>query len=339
MMDTERNILDLKRGLTAEQVRESRALHGINILTQPDSKPWWKEFLGYFAQPLIVILLIAGVLSVGISVYEYFGLGQDWKVFFEPIGIFVAIALATTLAFVFENRANKAFKILNREADDQPVQVIRDGHPTQIPRRDVVVGDIVVINTGDEIPADGTLIEAVALSVDESSLTGEPLCVKTADPTHFEKEATYPSDCLLRGSKVMEGHGLMRVTRIGDKTEVGKVFEEVRIDDSVKTPLNEQLDSLSVWITNASYIIAGLIIVGQLIQFIGWSFWQSWCIAIPVALFFGLVIKKFDCWSRLKCILTTVGFFILFFAIVIGAYAMLNPDASSECLKYTSSCE
>lgn len=316
-------------GLTDAEVLESRKKNGANVLTPPEQDPWWKEFLDKFSDPLIIILLVAGVLSIGISFYEFFGLGQDWKVFFEPIGIFVAIGLATTLAFIFEQKANKAFKILNQVNDDELVEVMRNGAMTTIPRKDVVVGDIVVLNTGDEIPADGELLDAVTLSVDESSLTGEPLCVKTTDPAHFDKDATYPSNHVMRGTKVMEGHGVMRVLKVGDATEMGKVFEEAQIDDSVKTPLNEQLDGLADWITNVSYIFAGLIIVGQLIHFLGWGAWQAWLLVIPVALFFWLVIKKFEDWSRTKCILTIVGFFIIFFAMVIGAFSMLNPGADS----------
>lgn len=315
--------------MTDAEVLESRRKNGVNVLTPPEKDPWWKEFLDKFSDPLIIILLVAGVLSIGISFYEYFGLGQDWKVFFEPIGIFVAIGLATTLAFIFEQRANKAFQILNQVNDDELVEVMRNGTTTTIPRKDVVVGDIVIINTGDEIPADGELLDAVTLSVDESTLTGEPLCAKTTDPAHFDKDATYPSNHVMRGTKVMEGHGVMRVLKVGDATEMGKVFEEAQIDDSVKTPLNEQLDGLADWITNVSYGFAGLIIVGQLIHFLGWSNWQAYTLIVPVVLFFWLVIKKFEDWSKAKCILTIVGFFIIFFGMVIGAFSMVTPDATS----------
>lgn len=316
-------------GLTDAEVLESRRKNGVNILTPPEQDPWWKEFLDKFSDPLIIILLVAGVLSIGISFYEFFGLGQDWKVFFEPIGIFVAIGLATTLAFIFEQKANKAFKILNQVNDDELVEVMRNGTMTTIPRKDVVVGDIVILNTGDEIPADGELLDAVTLGVDESTLTGEPLCAKTTDEAHFDKDATYPSNHVMRGTKVMEGHGVMRVLKVGDATEMGKVFVEAQIDDSVKTPLNEQLDGLADWITNVSYVFAGLIIVGQLIHFLGWGAWQAWTLVIPVAIFFWLVIKKFEDWSKAKCILTIVGFFVIFFAMVIGAFSMLNPGADS----------
>lgn len=322
-------------GLTDAEVLESRRKNGVNVLTPPKKDPWWKEFLlkftGPFADgdPLIFILEIAGLLSICISCYEYWGLGQDWKVFFEPIGIFVAILLATGLATIFEKKADKEFQVLNQTNDDESVEVIRNGTTTTIPRKDVVVGDIVILNTGDEIPADGELLDAVTLSIDESTLTGEPLCAKTTNPEHFDNDATYPSNHVMRGTKVMEGHGIMRVIKVGDATEMGTVYEEAQIDDSVKTPLNEQLDGLADWITNVSYVFAGLIIVGQLIHFLGWANWEAYTLIIPVLIFFWLVIKKFGDWSTSKCILTIVGFFILFFAMVIGAFSMITPDATS----------
>lgn len=322
--------IDRYTDLTDAEVLESCKKNGVNILTPPEQDPWWKEFLDKFSDPLIIILLVAGVLSIGISFYEFFGLGQDWKVFFEPIGIFVAILLATGLAFYFELKANNEFRILNKENDNEKVRIKRNGSETEIPRKDVVVGDIVILETGNEIPADGELLEAETLSVDESTLTGEPLCAKTTDKAHFDKDATYPSNHVMRGTKVMEGHGVMRVLKVGDATEMGKVFEEAQIDDSVKTPLNEQLDGLADWITNASYVFAGLIIVGQLIHFLGWGAWQAWTLVIPVALFFWLVIKKFEDWSKAKCILTIVGFFVIFFGMVIGAFSMINSGVDSN---------
>ncbi|MCD8394585.1 MAG: cation-translocating P-type ATPase [Bacteroidales bacterium] len=320
-------------GLTKAQVEESRRKHGENVLTPPEKEPWWKEFLlkftGPFADgdPLIFILEIAGLLSIGISCYEYWALEQPWKVFFEPIGIFVAILLATGLATIFEKKADKEFQILNQTNDDEPVEVLRDGVTRTIPRKDVVVGDIVILNTGDEVPADGELLDAVTLSVDESSLTGEPLCHKTIVEALFDNEATYPSNHVLKGSKVMEGHGVMRVLKVGDSTEMGKIFEEAQIDDSVKTPLNEQLDGLSDWITNTSYIFAAVIIAAQLIFFMGAGNPIAWIITVPVALFFWLVINKFEDWSIGKCALTIAAFFILFFGSVIGSYFAINPLA------------
>ena len=254
-------------GLTDAQVLESRRKNGANVLTPPEKEPLWKQFLEKFGDPLIIILMIAGALSIGISCYEFFGLGQGAAVFFEPVGIFVAILLATGLAFYFELQADKEFTILNQVNDDEPVEVIRNGNTTQIPRKDIVVGDIVILNTGEEVPADSELLEATSLHMDESTLTGEPVCGKSVDEKDFDKAATYPTNHVMKGTKVMEGHGICRVLAVGDKTEQGKVFEAVQIDDSVKTPLNEQLDGLSDWITKVSYGFAALIVIGRIIMY------------------------------------------------------------------------
>lgn len=254
-------------GLTDAQVLESRRKNGANVLTPPKKEPLWKQFLEKFGDPLIIILMIAGALSIGISCYEFFGLGQGAAVFFEPVGIFVAILLATGLAFIFELRADKEFAVLNQNHDKEPVEVVRNGNTTQIPRKDIVVGDIVILNTGEEVPADCELLEATSLHMDESTLTGEPMCGKSVDEKDFDKAATYPTNHVMKGTKVMEGHGICRVLAVGDKTEQGKVFEAVQIDDSVRTPLNEQLDGLSDWITKVSYGFAALIIVGRIIMY------------------------------------------------------------------------
>lgn len=254
-------------GLTDAQVLESRKKNGANVLTPPEKEPLWKQFLEKFGDPLIIILMIAGALSIGISCYEFFGLGQDAAVFFEPVGIFVAILLATGLAFYFELQADKEFTILNQVNDDEPVEVIRNGNTTQIPRKDIVVGDIVILNTGEEVPADSELLEATSLHMDESTLTGEPMCGKSVFEKDFDKAATYPTNHVMKGTKVMEGHGICRVLAVGDKTEQGKVFEAVQIDDSVKTPLNEQLDGLSDWITKVSHGFAALIVIGRIIMY------------------------------------------------------------------------
>lgn len=254
-------------GLTDAQVLQSRTLHGTNILTPVKKESLWKKFFLKFTEPLIVILLVAGCLSIGISFFEFFHLHQPWSVFFDPLGIFVAILLATGLAFIFEVKADREFAILNQVNDDEPVVVIRNGNPTTLPRKDIVVGDIVVLSTGEEIPADGELLEAQSMNVDESTLTGEPVARKTTIPTEFDKDATFPSNHVLRGTKILEGHGVMRVLAVGDKTENGKVFEAAQIDDSVKTPLNEQLEGLGALITKISYGFAIAIIVGRLIVY------------------------------------------------------------------------
>lgn len=250
-------------GLSDSEVLKNRELHGINILTPPAKVPLWRQFLGKFSDPLIIILLVAGVLSVGISLYEYYGLNEGAGVFFEPVGIFIAILLATGLAFVFELKADREFALLNQVNDDEPYQVIRNGSVTMVPKKDIVVGDIVLLNTGEEIPADGKLLEAVTLNVDESTLTGEPMCHKTVNPDDFDPDATFASDEVMRGTKVMEGHGVMEVTAVGDMTENGKVFVAAQIDDGVKTPLDEQLQRLGGVISKIAYLCAALIVAGR----------------------------------------------------------------------------
>ena len=254
-------------GLNDQEVLASRQKYGENLLTPPAKEPMWKRFITKFEDPLIIILLVAGVLSIAISFYEYYGLHEGTEVFFEPVGIFIAILLATGMAFFFEEKANKAFSVLNQVNDEEPVEVIRNGNTTQITKREVVVGDIVRLNTGSEVPADGSLLQAISLNIDESSLTGEPICHKSTHEADFDKEATFPTNYVLRGTKVMEGHGLFRVEKIGDNTENGKVFVASQIDNSVKTPLTEQLERLGKLITWASYTIAALILIARIIMF------------------------------------------------------------------------
>lgn len=228
------------QGLNDAQVEKSRLEHGANVLTPVKRESLWVQFIGKFKDPLIIILLVALCLSIGISVYEwYIDESHSFKPFFEPVGIFAAIILATGLSFWFEMKANKEFAILNQINDEDQVRVWRNGHITTKPRKEIVVGDIVSVSQGDEIPADGTLLEATHMNVDESSLTGEPSCMKTTVEELFDPEATYKSNMLLRGTKVMEGHGDYRVDAVGDMTENGKVFKESQIDNSVVTPLND----------------------------------------------------------------------------------------------------
>lgn len=254
-------------GLNDQEVLASRQKYGENLLTSPTKEPMWKRFITKFEDPLIIILLVAGILSIAISFYEYYGLHEGTEVFFEPVGIFIAILLATGMAFFFEEKANKAFSVLNQVNNEEPVEVIRNGNTTQITKREVVVGDVVRLNTGSEVPADGSLLQAISLNIDESSLTGEPICHKSTHEADFDKEATFPTNYVLRGTKVMEGHGLFRVEKIGDNTENGKVFVASQIDNSVKTPLTEQLERLGKLITWASYTIAALILIARIIMF------------------------------------------------------------------------
>ena len=255
------------KGLTNEQVEESRKKHGSNILTPPEKESLWHQFIEKFKDPIIRILLIALALSVGVSLYEFFAHDEGMSVLFEPIGIFVAIMLATCIGFAFEVSANKKFEVLNKVSDDEEVKVVRNGNITVIGRKEIVVGDVVIIETGDEVPADGELIDAFSLQVNESDLTGEPMATKTIDPKDFKHDATYPSNYVLRGSKVIDGHGVMIVDKVGDATEWGKVYQGSQIDNNIKTPLDNQLDHLGKIITIASYIIASIIIVMRLIMF------------------------------------------------------------------------
>lgn len=257
-------------GLTGEQVIASRREHGTNVLTPPRREPLWKQFLEKFNDPLIKILLFALALSVGLSVYEYFGLQASASVLFEPLGIFIAVVLATLIGFLVEVNANKKFRLLNQTDDNVKVKVTRDGHVTQVPRCDIVVGDIVILETGEKVPADGTILDSFNLTVDESSFTGEPSAWKTHDAALAltEAEVTYPPTMLLRASTVIEGNATMRVDRVGDMTEYGKVYHDAQIDNNIKTPLTQQLDRLGRTIARGSYVMAGLLVLGRIMEFL-----------------------------------------------------------------------
>ena len=256
-----------KKGLTAEEVEQSRREHGDNTLTPPKKEPLWKLFLEKFQDPIIRILLITLALSVAVSLYQYFSGIADANVLWEPLGIFIAVMLATSVGFAFEMSANRKFDILNKAKDEEKVTVMREGLITQVERKDVVVGDMVFVNPGDEIPADGTLIEAIALQLNESSLTGEPMARKTVREEEFDHEATYPSNYVCRGSTVIDGNGIFEVEHVGDATEWGKVYRGAQIDNKVRTPLNEQLDRLGHAITVASYVVAGLIVAFRILMY------------------------------------------------------------------------
>ena len=218
--------------------------------------------------PLFTILLFALLLSGGISFYEgVFGTAMGWQPYLEPIGIAVAVLLATTVAHILESRNEKTFKSLNEVNDDTLVKVIRNNNVCQVPRKDIVVGDIILLSAGEEVPADAELLECMNLTMNESSLTGEPQCAKTNNEADFDKDATYPSNHIMKGCTVMEGDCIARVFAVGDSTACGKVFEAAQVKDGDATPLSEKLDQLADLITKASYAIAGLIIVGRLVAF------------------------------------------------------------------------
>lgn len=279
-------------------------------------------FFGGFGDPLFKILITAFVLSMGISIYEYEWNNADWTAFFEPIGIIVALILATSIAFWLEKNNEKTFQSLNQSNDDEPVKVIRNGHVCQVPRKDIVVGDIVKLETGEEIPADCTLLDCLNLTVDESSLTGELQATKSLDANAYP-DATYKANEIKKGTNIIEGYCTAEVTQVGMNTECGEVYKSLNEGDEItvgwfvknnttgeivgkysteddandaleeyqgehedddvvveqplidrmrvrkgsETPLSRKLNGLADWITNASYWIAGFIIVGRLVWF------------------------------------------------------------------------
>ena len=251
------------QGLTEAEAAESRRLHGENILTPPKDDSVWELFVDKFRDPIIRILLAAAALSLGISFVD----GQ----FTETIGILAAIVLATCVGFLFEWDAMRRFRRLNKVDDESPVKVFRDGAVRQIPRREVVVGDCVCIESGDTIPADGTLAEALSLRVDESTLTGEAETEKSADPAAADPEATYPSACVLRGTTVLEGYGTFLVTAVGDATEAGRVCEQATVESGEQTPLHRQLTRLSQQIGKAGITLAATIFLLLVVK----AFWTG----------------------------------------------------------------
>ena len=237
-------------GLTDEEVRQSRAAHGVNLLTPPKRPSLFKLYLEKFQDPVVKVLLVAALFSLIISIVE--------NEYAETIGIIAAILLATGIGFFFEYDANKKFDLLNAVNEETLVKVIRNGHVQEVPRKDVVVGDVVILETGEEMPADGTLLEAVSLQVNESNLTGEPVVSKTTVEADFDEEATYASNRVLRGTTVVDGHGMMRVEAVGDATEIGKVARQSTEQTTEPTPLNIQLTKLANLIGKIGFTAAGL---------------------------------------------------------------------------------
>lgn len=285
-------------------------------------------FFGGFEDPLFKILITAFVLSMGISIYEYEWHCAEWTVFFEPIGIIVALVLATSIAYFLEKKNEKTFQSLNQTNDDTLVKVYRNGHICQVPRKDIVVGDIIRLETGEEVPADCELLESQNLIVNESSLTGELQASKTTDPNRFDKSATYKSNEIKKGTTIIEGYCTSEVKKVGDKTESGEVYrslnegnevivgwllkdktnntiigkfnteddandaleeyqgehedadivveqpliDRMRVRKGSETPLSKKLNGLADWITNASYVLAALIIIGR----IAWYLLPTW---------------------------------------------------------------
>ena len=235
-------------GLTENEVLRSRRENGINLLTPPKRPSLWKLYLEKFEDPIVRVLLIAAVLSLIISLIE--------NEYAETIGIIAAILLATGIGFFFEYDANKKFDLLNAVNEETPVKVIRSGRIQEVPRKDIVTGDIVILETGEEIPADGELLEAISMQVNESNLTGEPVTSKTIIEENFDKEATYASNLVMRGTTVVDGHGTMRVTHVGDATEIGKVARQSTEQPLEQTPLNIQLTRLANLIGKIGFTVA-----------------------------------------------------------------------------------
>ena len=258
------------KGLSSQEAADSRRAHGDNVITPPKDDSAWKLFVEKFKDPIIRILLLAAVLSLAI--------GFVHKDFTESIGIICAIILATCVGFWFEWDAMRRFRRLNQVNDDIPVKVMRDGSIREIPRRDVVVGDVVYIESGETVPADGELVEAVSLRINESTLTGELEVDKTVDEAHFDSEATYPSNVALRGTTVADGYGVLVATAVGDATEAGRVTEQATVQSDEQTPLNRQLTRLSKLIGRAGIALAVAIfcvMLGKAV-FVGGLFERDW---------------------------------------------------------------
>lgn len=232
-------------GLTDEQVKQSREQHGKNVLTPPQRTSLWKLYLDKYRDPIIQILLVAAFVSLILAFIE--------KNFMETIGIFVAVFLATTVGFYFERDAAKKFNLLTALSEEQPVKVRRNGKVMEIPRHDVVVGDVVLVEVGDEVPADGELIVCNDLQINESALTGEPVAEKSLEGGG---DGAYPRNVILRSTMVMNGRGEFVVTAVGDATEIGKVAKKSTEQTSVETPLNMQLDKLAKMISKVGSVVS-----------------------------------------------------------------------------------
>lgn len=237
-------------GLTDNEVLQNREKYGVNLLTPPKRPSLWKLYIEKFEDPVVRVLLVAAVFSLIISIIE--------NEYAETIGIIAAILLATGIGFYFEYDASKKFDLLNAVNEETPVKVIRNGRIQEVPRKDVVVGDIIVLETGEEIPADGELLESISLEVNESNLTGEPVVSKTTIEADYDEEATYASNTVMRGTTVVDGHGTMRVSYVGDNTEIGKVARQSTEQTMEPTPLNIQLTKLANLIGKIGFTVAGL---------------------------------------------------------------------------------
>lgn len=273
-------------GLSEDEVQINRAKYGDNLLTPPKRPSLWKLYLEKFQDPVVKVLLVAAIFSLIISFIE--------QEFAETIGIIFAILLATGIGFFFEYDANKKFDLLNAVNEETLVKVIRAGKVREVPRKDVVVGDIIILETGEEIPADGELIEALSLQVNESNLTGEPVVEKTTNEAEFDLEATYSSNLVMRGTTVVDGHGMMKVIKVGDATEIGKVARQSTEQSTEPTPLNIQLTKLANLIGKVGFTIAIatflIFVTKDLYHYIGANEINGWHSYVDIA---QIVLKYF----------------------------------------------
>lgn len=245
------------KGLSNHEVITSREKHGRNVVTPPPETPWWKLFLEKFKDPIIVILIVAAIVSLIVGIME----GS----FIESIGIIVAIGLATGVGFYMEYSAKKKFDILNQVSDTEPVKVIRNGAVVEVPKDELVVGDIVILSTGDEIPADINLLEAQELKVDESTMTGESVAVSKKSIDDFGGNnyngSGFAPYLVLRSTKITEGSGVGEVIKVGDATEIGKTTRQAMEETEIETPLNKQLNRLASLINKAAFTMAGVLLI------------------------------------------------------------------------------
>lgn len=295
-------------GLTENEVIESRKKYGKNVLTPPPSTPWWKLYLEKFKDPIIIILIVAAVISLGIGIME--------NSFIESIGIIVAIALATGVGFAMEYSAKKKFDILNQVSDTEPVKVRRNGKVIEIPKDELVVGDIVLISAGDEVPADIELLESTDIKVDESTMTGESVAVKKRaknDGENYEGSG-FPEYLLLRSTNITEGSGVGIVVKVGDSTEIGKTTRQAMEETELETPLNKQLNGLANLVSRAAFTIAGLLLLFLNVHHFGFTEFDS---------------------SSIGIIMAEIGFFMMAVALIICAIPEGLPLASTLSLAFS----
>jgi P-type Ca2+ transporter type 2C len=289
-------------GLSPTEVDASRAKFGVNLLTPPARDPWWVQWFSKFEDPVIRILIIAAIIQIGVGIYQ----GE----YIEGLAIVVAILLATTLAFINEFKAGREFDVLNQVNDEVPFKVIRGGKFVTVAKRELVVGDVILIETGEELPADGEVLDAVALKVAEASLTGEAIpVVKAPQAESHDGEHAYPPNKVYRGTTVADGHAVVRLEAVGDATELGKLGQKAGEETSETTPLNEQLDKLAKWIGIIGLGLATLTffalvgrgaVVGEIVMTS-----QQWTFATIVLL--GLAVALHRVW--LKIVLEGLGAF------------------------------